>query len=108
MAKKILGLGYRFQERGARAVIASLWKVSDGGTQALMNAFYAALQRGDLTKAEALRRAQAALITDNFEIIEDQARGIVGVRQRVRDGVTPAIVKQTLPSLLLGTVYPHW
>ncbi len=37
--EEILGLGYQFQNRGARAVLASLWKVSDGGTQALMDGF---------------------------------------------------------------------
>ena len=106
--EEILGLGYQFQAQGARAVIASLWKVSDGGTQALMNTFYAALQRGDLTKAEALRRAQEALITDNFEIIEDKNRGIVGVRQRVREGLEPEVINKLshpyywAPFILIG------
>jgi CHAT domain-containing protein len=39
--EEILGLGYQMQRAGARAAIASLWSVNDGGTQALMNAFYA-------------------------------------------------------------------
>ncbi|MEA5519465.1 CHAT domain-containing protein [Limnoraphis robusta] len=30
----------------ARAVMVSLWKVSDGGTQVLMNVFYNSLQQG--------------------------------------------------------------
>lgn len=38
--EQILGLGYQFQQVGARAVIASLWQVDDGGTQTLMNAFF--------------------------------------------------------------------
>ncbi|HEY9737632.1 MAG TPA: CHAT domain-containing protein, partial [Trichocoleus sp.] len=59
--EQILGLGYQFQNRGARAVVASLWQVNDGSTQVLMNAFYAGLSRG-LGKAEALRQAQVSLI----------------------------------------------
>jgi CHAT domain-containing protein len=42
------------QQASARAAIASLWSVHNGGTQALMNAFYTALQTGKITKAEAL------------------------------------------------------
>lgn len=60
--EEVLGLGYQFQNRGARAAIASLWQVDDGGTQALMNAFYTVLKSGNITKAEALRQAQLALI----------------------------------------------
>ncbi|MGC1394256.1 MAG: tetratricopeptide repeat protein, partial [Coleofasciculaceae cyanobacterium] len=51
------------KEAGARASIASLWTVDDGGTQVFMNAFYRALQTGKMTKTEALRQAQIALIT---------------------------------------------
>jgi len=60
---EILGFGFQMQRTGARAAIASLWQVSDGGTQVLMNAFYTALQHKNITKAEALRQAQIALIT---------------------------------------------
>lgn len=61
--KEILGFGYQMQQTGARATIASLWPVDDGGTQALMNAFYTVLKKGNVTKAEALRQAQISLIT---------------------------------------------
>ena len=60
--KEILGFGYQMQLAGADAAIASLWLVDDGGAQLLMNAFYDALSRGGLTKAEALQQAQIALI----------------------------------------------
>jgi CHAT domain-containing protein len=59
---EILGLGYQMQAAGARVAIASLWKVDDNGTQALMTDFYSELQKGDVTIAEALRRAQVSLI----------------------------------------------
>ena len=38
--KEVLGLGYQFQNGGVRATIASLWRVSDGGTKTLMSEFY--------------------------------------------------------------------
>jgi CHAT domain-containing protein len=66
--EQILGLGYQFQNQGARAVVASLWQVSDGGTQLLMNGFYHALQQG-YSKTEALQIAQNALITGDFSTV---------------------------------------
>ncbi|HLO86095.1 MAG TPA: CHAT domain-containing protein [Nostocaceae cyanobacterium] len=63
--QEILGLGYQIQLTGAKATIASLWTVSDGGTQALMNRFYKILQKGNVTKAEALQQAQLELLTNN-------------------------------------------
>ncbi len=59
---EILGLSYQMQAAGTRVAIASLWKVDDAGTQALMDAFYGELQKGDVPIAEALRRAQVSLI----------------------------------------------
>ncbi len=61
--KEILGFGYLMQQAGARAAISSLWSVDDGGTQALMDAFYAHLKSGKFSKVEALRQAQVELIT---------------------------------------------
>jgi CHAT domain-containing protein/Flp pilus assembly protein TadD len=74
--EEILGLGYQFQNRGAKATIASLWQVDDGGTQTLMDAFYAGLKKGNLSKAEALRQAQIALITNNYGAVGGE-RGII-------------------------------
>ncbi|MBE9097880.1 CHAT domain-containing protein [Vacuolonema iberomarrocanum] len=65
---EVLGLGYLMQQAGAEAAIASLWQVSDGGTQVLMDAFYAALNNG-YSKAEALQRAQQALITSDQTVL---------------------------------------
>ncbi|MEO0869036.1 MAG: CHAT domain-containing protein, partial [Cyanobacteria bacterium J06642_11] len=75
--EQILGLGYQFQQVGARAVIASLWQVDDGGTQALMNAFYLALRNG-FSKTEALQRAQQALIEDDLSLV-GEPRGTIQV-----------------------------
>ncbi|TYQ25710.1 tetratricopeptide repeat protein [Pseudanabaena sp. UWO311] len=59
---EILGFGYQIQKAGAKNAIASLWSVNDEGTQALMEAFYNELKKGDVTSTEALHRAQVALI----------------------------------------------
>ncbi|NMF57676.1 CHAT domain-containing protein [Pseudanabaena yagii] len=59
---EVLGLGYQMQAAGARVAIASLWTVDDAGTQALMDAFYTELKKGNLSVVEALSRAQISLI----------------------------------------------
>jgi CHAT domain-containing protein/Tfp pilus assembly protein PilF len=74
--REILGLGYQMQKAGASAAMASLWSVSDGGTQALMDAFYLALQNG-YSKAEALRLAQQALIANDLSIVGGERGTIV-------------------------------
>ncbi|MFE4106137.1 CHAT domain-containing protein [Almyronema epifaneia] len=83
---EILGFGYLMQQAGARAAIASLWQVSDGGTQVLMNAFYTALSRSDLSKAEALQQAQVAMIAGDEAMLGLQRAGI---DLRLQDGSTP-------------------
>jgi CHAT domain-containing protein len=87
--KEVLGFGYQMQQTGARAAIASLWTVDDGGTQALMDAFYAALEKGNITKAEALRQAQIALITGDYKALGEQ-RGLV-VQQRINSSLPPQV-----------------
>ena len=62
---EILGFGYQVQKAGAKNAIASLWKVDDAGTQALMEAFYGELKKGDVSIVEALRRAQIAMINSD-------------------------------------------
>jgi CHAT domain-containing protein/tetratricopeptide (TPR) repeat protein len=57
----LLGLTWAFQFAGARSVLASLWEVNDDATATLMTHFYRHLAAG-VPKAEALRRAQVALL----------------------------------------------
>ncbi|CAN1210045.1 hypothetical protein TUMEXPCC7403_07610 [Tumidithrix helvetica PCC 7403] len=60
--EEILGFGYQMQRAGAKAAIASLWTVSDGGTQALMDLFYGNLRQSKFSKVEALHQAQLSLL----------------------------------------------
>ncbi|NEP13768.1 MAG: CHAT domain-containing protein [Symploca sp. SIO2C1] len=57
-----LGLAGIAVRAGARSTAASLWYVSDEATALLMSNFYLELAKPDVTKAEALRRAQLAVL----------------------------------------------
>ncbi len=59
-----LGLAGIAVRAGARSTIASLWYVSDEATAALMKNLYQELINPEITKAEALRRAQQQIIKD--------------------------------------------
>lgn len=58
--KEIDGFGIVAQQQGAKAVLATLWKVNDKSTAVLMADMYAQKARGK-TKIEALRQAQVDL-----------------------------------------------
>ncbi len=60
----VLGLAGIAVRGGARSTIASLWGVNDRATVALMTHFYQELAQGNVTKAEALRRAQLTILND--------------------------------------------
>ena len=85
---EILGLGYRLEQAGAQATVASLWQVSDGGTQKLMQAFYAGLQQG-MGKSEALQAAQQAMIRGEFSAMEGSDRGLGVVPNEASDRAAP-------------------
>lgn len=60
---EVQGLASVVTRKGAKAVLASLWKVQDDSTAQLMRRFYAERRLGDqVNRAEALRRAQLALL----------------------------------------------
>ncbi len=62
---EIAGISYYFLNRGAKAVMASLWQVSDQSTSLLMQNFYSNLANGNITKTAALRQAQLSLLQGN-------------------------------------------
>lgn len=62
------------QQNGAMAVLATLWSVADESTQNLMSEFYRGRQENHLSKAEALRNAQLALLNGTLKASQTQTR----------------------------------
>ena len=61
--KEVEGFAMQAQRQGAKAVIASLWRVADASTRQLMQRFYSLHEtRPDDPKVENLRQAQLALL----------------------------------------------
>jgi CHAT domain-containing protein len=60
--KEIEGFGVIAQQQGAKAVLATLWPVADQSTATLMADMYRRRQTQGLSKIEALRQAQLALM----------------------------------------------
>jgi CHAT domain-containing protein len=64
-----LGLAGVAVRAGARSTLASLWNLNDASTALLMSHFYQELAKPGVSKAEALRRAQLALLKqEEYEI----------------------------------------
>jgi CHAT domain-containing protein len=70
----VYGLQRAFHVAGCRDVVASLWKVNDEATAALMATFYRKLWKDGLPPLEALRQAQLTLYR-HPEAIRDLAAG---------------------------------
>jgi len=64
---EIESFGTVAQQRGAKAVSATLWSVADDSTRQLMVKFYQLYDKGDLTKAHAMRQAQLAMLYGKFK-----------------------------------------
>ena len=58
----VLGLQRAFHQAGCRSVVASLWKVDDAATAALMTRFYDHLWGEKLSPIESLRKAQLDML----------------------------------------------
>ncbi|MBD2459785.1 CHAT domain-containing protein [Oscillatoria sp. FACHB-1407] len=59
-----LGLAGIAVQAGARSTLASLWTIDDASSARLISQFYQELATANVTKAEALRRAQLSLLQD--------------------------------------------
>ena len=87
MGGEILGLTRAWMYAGAPSVLASLWKVDDRATQALMAEFYTNLWQKKLGKLDALRQAQLAMVA-RFDPKSGALRGA---------GAVTRVVPRTLP-----------
>ncbi|MFB2877788.1 CHAT domain-containing protein [Floridanema aerugineum] len=94
---EIAGISHYFLARGAKSVLSSLWKVNDASTSYLMQQFYENLAKSTFTapvsKAEALRQAQIALITKNFSVVstprgEDARIDVISTQTGLPAGVS--------------------
>jgi CHAT domain-containing protein len=88
--KEVEGFAVLAQRQGAKAVVATLWAVADESTALLMKEFYRLHTAApNITKAEALRQAQLALLTGK---IQGDTSGDRGPRTN-RDGEAAKFVK---------------
>jgi filamentous hemagglutinin family protein len=72
-----LGFAGLAVKAGVKSALASLWYVDDGGSLALMSEFYNQLGQPDVTiKAEALRRAQIAMLRGEVRVESGELRGL--------------------------------
>lgn len=70
-----LGFAGLAVQSGVKSVLASLWQVDDAGTLGLMSEFYRQLSlQGVTVKAEALRKAQIAMIEGDLRVEGGQLR----------------------------------
>ena len=64
----VLGLSRAFHYAGARAVLATLWRLPDRSAYLLMERFYAELEKG-VAADEALRRARCRLVKGHGAVL---------------------------------------
>jgi CHAT domain-containing protein len=72
----LLGLQRALQAASARAVVASLWRVNDDATQALMAEFYRNLWARHRGRLDSLRAAQLALLRGTLPATAAPDRGV--------------------------------
>ena len=60
----LVGLTHSFMSADAKSVVASLWKVDDRATAALMRDFYEGMLQEDMTPAAALRAAKLKMMKE--------------------------------------------
>ena len=72
-----MGLQRDVHIAGAKSTVASLWKVDDAATEAMMTEFYRQLWKHRLGKAAAIRQTQLAML-ENYDLSTNslQTRGL--------------------------------
>lgn len=69
---EVEGFGALAQRQGAKSVMATLWAVADPSTRDLMSNFYKNLEENaEISKAEALRKAQISLMLGKNKFLTD-------------------------------------
>lgn len=91
--KEVDSLATFIENRGAKAILATLWSVSDESTSLLMREFYRLHKENPkITKAEAMQKAQIAMIEGKLKpISKDAAKNRdVGVFKVGKDTTQPS------------------
>lgn len=78
---EIEGFGAAAQKQGAKSVLATLWAVADSSTRDLMVNFYGLYDKNYMSKAEAVRQAQTAMIYGKYKPADGNAKTRSGVRK---------------------------
>ena len=106
----VLGLQRAFHTAGADGVIASLWKVDDQASAALMNLFYGNLWEKGMPALQALREAQLSIYRNPGRIAEwaggDGGSGERGGEPDGEGGDDPDAPAGGKPAWLRGTASP--
>ena len=95
-------MGALAQNKGAKAVLATLWSISDASTPELMQEFYTGKESRHLTTVEALRLAQLGLLKGTMKpqtIRSEDPPKARGARRAssLESGKTPFVSDPTTP-----------
>jgi CHAT domain-containing protein len=106
----VLGLQRAFQVAGARAVLASLWSVSDPATSVLMEQMYKRLWgKEKVSRLEALRQAQLYVLRNPTSVLaraKELARAARGAELRGLGKESALLPKGTSPAEARS--HPAW
>jgi len=100
---EMVGLTRAFIYAGTPSVVASLWKVEDSSTAALMGSFYKNLKT--MSKAEALRKAQLELIRGEIGGPLLAMRGVGGITQ---SGEASGLKATSPGSVPVSSAHPYF
>jgi len=100
---ELVGLTRAFIYAGTPSVVASLWKVEDSSTAALMGSFYKNLKT--MSKAGALRQAQLELIRGKVGAELLAMRGVGGV---TKGGGSSGVASLSPAPISVSAVHPYF